>query len=110
MTIYVSPSGDFLQLDKHLERRKGLVADLELLQKGIHPDPLRMKGGVYIDEWTLDTRPVSCLRGYIEGHPSIRSGRMGLTSDIWVWAPEQGYARTLSRYYALGRRASDKGG
>ena len=110
MTIFRSPSGEYLQIDQTLTRLKALVADIERLKDGIHPDPLRIKGAAYIHDWSLASRSVSCLAGYVEGHPSIRSGRMAVTSDIWVWAPEAGYARTLSRYYALGPRAAKTDG
>lgn len=106
MTVFRSPSGEYLQLDRELGRLKALVADLERLKLGIHPDPTLIEGAAYIRDWSLATRSVTCLKGYIEGHPAIRSGRMAVTSDIWVWAPEEGYARTLSRYYALGTRAA----
>ena len=107
MTIVVTPSGNILQLDDHLDRLKTLVADIEQLKSGRHPDLNFIKGSVYAREWVLDTRPVPCLRGYFEGHPHVRSGRMGVTSDLWIWAPDQGYARSLTRYYALGRQGLD---
>ncbi|KAB0679061.1 hypothetical protein [Aureimonas leprariae] len=107
MTIIVSPQGDILGLDDHLDRLKRLVADLEALKLGRHPDPASIEGSAGIRGWVLDTRPAPCLRGHIVGHPDIRDGRMGVTSDLWVWAPDHGYARTLSRWYALGPRDAD---
>lgn len=102
MTIRITPSGEPLQLDEHLDRLRRLVADLESLKSGRLPDPFEIEGSAYIYEWVLDSRPVPCLRGYFEGHPAIRSGRMGVTSDLWVFAPEHGFARTLTRWYKLG--------
>lgn len=106
MTIQVTRSGDFIQLDEHLERVRRLAADLENLKKGQDPDPAVIQGSPYIHQWVLDTRPVPCLRGYIDGHPNVRAGRMAVTSDLWVWAPDHGYARTLSRWYRLGAQGN----
>jgi hypothetical protein len=36
-------------------------------------------------------------------HPTIADGRQGITTGLWVLAPALGYARTVTRFYALGR-------
>lgn len=36
-------------------------------------------------------------------HPTIGDGRQGVTTGLWVLAPNLGYARTITRLYALGR-------
>jgi len=110
MTIQITRSGNIIQLDEHLDRLRRLVADIETLKTGRHPDPSAIEGSAFIHEWRLDSRPAPCLRGYFEGHPKIRSGRMGATSELWVWAPDHGFARTLSRWYKLGSRAREADG
>ncbi|RIY03761.1 hypothetical protein D3218_03220 [Aureimonas flava] len=105
MTIIIQPSGRVFQLDEHLERFKDLVADIETLKAGGDPARLAGENAVHIRDWSMSTRPVPCLRGILEHHPSVRDGRLGETSDLWVWAPEHGVARTLSRWYTLGPRA-----
>lgn len=110
MAIVISPQGDILNLEDHLDRLKSLVADIEGLKSGNHPDVGRIAGTAYIRDWTLDSRPTPCLRGFFEGHPKIRSGRMGITSDVWIFAPHHGYARSLSRWYQLGPRAAGHDG
>ncbi|WAJ30996.1 hypothetical protein [Antarcticirhabdus aurantiaca] len=105
MTITIQPSGRAFQLDEHLERLKALVADIESLKVGGDPARLAEGNAVHIRGWSPSTRPVPCLRGTMEGHPSVRDGRHGETSDLWVWAPDHGVARTLSRWYTLGPSA-----
>ena len=39
--------------------------------------------------------------------PTIRDGGQGLTTGLWVLAPALGYARTISRFYALGQPADN---
>ena len=43
-----------------------------------------------------------CLLGDIQGHPLLRGPRIE-TSELWAFAPELGWARTMSRFYRLGR-------
>jgi hypothetical protein len=40
--------------------------------------------------------------GRMTGHPTC-VGSLSITSGLWVLAPEFGWARTLSRFYRLGR-------
>lgn len=110
MSILVSPGGEVLRLDETLDRLKRLVADIEALKSGRLPDISGIEGSAVIHGWVLDQRPAACLRGYMEGHPTVRPGRMGITSDLWIWAPHHGFARTLSRFYRLGPQADHRGG
>lgn len=106
MTILVLPSGELTQIEDHLDRLRRLVADVEALASGRHPGAAAFATAPVIENWALATRWVPCLTGQFLGHPTIRSGRAGRTSDLWVHAPSLGYARTLSRLYRLGHPAA----
>lgn len=104
MTILVSPSGDLSQVHEHLDRLRRLVADVEALAAGRHPTSSTLADAPVLEDWALAAHPTPCLVGQFLGHPKIRHGRSGKTSDLWVFAPSHGYARTLSRFYRLGDR------
>jgi hypothetical protein len=109
MTILVNPEGALRQLDEHIETLRRLLHDLEELRENGAPSPLSLSVAPYLDEWFPSNRLVPCLAGYPEGHPTCRSGRMARTSDLWVFAPDHGYARTLNRYWRVGKRKVAEG-
>ncbi|KQT58123.1 MULTISPECIES: hypothetical protein [unclassified Aureimonas] len=106
MAILVPPSGEPFQLHEHLNLLKRLVADVEALVDGRHPSQFALSAAPVLERWTLASRSSPCLAGQFLGHPKIRSGRPGFTSDLWIHAPSHGYARTLSRLYRLGDPAT----
>ena len=61
-----------------------------------------------MDYWALALRSKLCPQGQPHGHPTCR-GPLTVSSGIWAWCPEEGWARTLSRYYRLGRRRDEAG-
>ncbi|MBB3998364.1 hypothetical protein [Aureimonas pseudogalii] len=105
MAILVPPSGKPFQLHEHLDLLRRLVADVEALADGRHPGRSAISSAPLLEEWALAYRRSPCLMGQFLGHPKIRSGRAGFTSDLWIHAPSHGYARTLSRLYQLGEHA-----
>ncbi|WP_363321399.1 DUF6634 family protein [Parvibaculum sp.] len=46
-------------------------------------------------------RGIIALQGKVTGHPLL-GVTTAVTSDLCVFAPDLGWARTLSRYYRLG--------
>ncbi|ANY81325.1 hypothetical protein BB934_26450 [Microvirga ossetica] len=47
---------------------------------------------------------MTCLIGAASGHPLLPgTGRVIRTSDLWIMSEEFSCARTLSRWYRLGR-------
>lgn len=106
MAILVPPFGEPFQLHDHLDRLRRLLADVEALAEGRHPTRDTLSGAPVLEEWSLATRGMPCLKGQFLGHPKIRSGRAGITSNLWIHAPSHGYARTLSRFYRLGDPAA----
>lgn len=102
MTILVQPDGTLPLIDEHIDVLRRLLSDLEQLRDRGTPSPSSLADAPFLDEWAFAHRLVPCLNGYPEGHPTCRSGRMARTSDLWVIAPGQRYARTLTRFYRLG--------
>lgn len=89
--------------DAMLDRLKALVADMERVCDGLAernlPDDAPM-----LDQWMIVQRPVSCLVGRSSGHPILAGkGRPIATSDLWLISEDGQWARTLSRWYRLGR-------
>lgn len=82
-------------LVSHLRR---LANDIESLD-GSGPDFGDM---VVIDSWSLAERPVPCLVGGLLGHPTIADRKTARTSELFYFDPEQGLARSFSRWYRLG--------
>ncbi|HAE54214.1 MAG: hypothetical protein CMI62_05710 [Parvibaculum sp.] len=104
MVIYVGRDGvlQTTRLSEQLERMKSLCADLEWLRAGvIRPTPEEIERAPLIDDYAFVQRGVAALQGRIIDHP-ILGTTSAITSDLHVFAPDLGWARTLSRYYRLG--------
>lgn len=89
--------------DTMLDRLKALIADMERVRAGLMekdlPDDAPM-----LDQWMIVQRPVACLAGRSSGHPILMGeGRPIATSDLWLISEDGQWARTLSRWYRLGR-------
>lgn len=87
-----------------IERLLRLVTDLQAIRDGRGPTAATLSDAPILDHWTPWVRPARCLAGYATDHPLLPgTGRPIVTSDLWVLAEDQGWARTLSRWYRLGR-------
>ena len=92
------------------------IASLERLAHDLRTaikDPLRPAAWLtqpnvhlpLLDDWRYSTRPVVCLEGMSTGHPKRPGARRPIrTSELWLISEEFGWARTYSRWYALGNR------
>lgn len=56
-----------------------------------------------ISEWIVAKRAVPILLGTVTGHPSIASGKAAATTEIVFWDEQLRLARTINRWYRLGR-------
>ncbi|MEY9098013.1 hypothetical protein ABIA24_000922 [Sinorhizobium fredii] len=82
-----------------LPRLRSLAADVEKLMRG---EPVSFdEQPVRIDDWVLMRRAVPCLAGTMIGHPTVRDGGAGITSEIYYIDESLGIARSLSRWYRL---------
>ncbi|MCW3477547.1 DUF6634 family protein [Limobrevibacterium gyesilva] len=102
MTIIVGRRhivGDVAGLVARLE---ALVTDLERLATGDRPSIAELARAPLLDPVGFGTRELPCLVGGNQGHPFL-TGPVIKTSDVWALSLDLGWARTLSRYYRLGR-------
>lgn len=96
----------FAEIATDIERLRNLIHDLECIRRGDHPDDATLHGAPVLHDWGLAHRPEACLAGAMHGHPEIADGQPGMTTGVWFIAPHLGYARSLSRFYVLGRPLS----
>jgi hypothetical protein len=104
MTFIIKNGGPAPQLESEIIRLRGLVQALDDIRRGRHPDGATLASCPKLHDWQVIRRPDPCLTGVMFNHPHIPDGRPGVTTGLWVLAPDLGYARTMSRYYALGRQ------
>jgi hypothetical protein len=91
------------------KRWDALLRDIKSLQlsKG-QPEASILKNAPLIENWFVDRRSdgpsLLCLVGNVTGHPRLPDG-ITTTSPLVVVDPALKWARTVGRYYKLGRRA-----
>jgi len=94
---------DHRLLTLEIERLLRLVNDLKAIRDSSGPAPSDLEDAPILGNWERGARPAACLFGSVCHHPTLTGmGRPIGTSDVWVLAPDQGWARTLSRWYRLG--------
>ena len=102
MAFQVSRQGILGDICREIARYEALLADLRNIAAGRLPTNPELETAPLLDFWEMDTAPVPILVGVVQGHPLLQ-GPVIRTTDIQVLAPELGWARTLSRFYRLGR-------
>jgi hypothetical protein len=110
--ISVKSDGTFdrIRVEAEIARLESLLVDLRRLRAGGHPSRAELAAAPSIDQWTMERRAVPCLVGLIQGHPGLPAMSFSATSDVWILDDQRGYARTLSRIYALGLRRGERTG
>ncbi len=98
---------DYNALSRDIERLEALAADFWALASPLDRRQLynsrTMASAPLLEEWRLAVRPMPCLEGLATGHPLLPGNkRLIVTSDLWLFSPELGLARTFSRWYRLG--------
>lgn len=81
-----------------IARLESLVSALERLGDGEMPTEQELATAPLLDPFGIGSRNLPCLVGGNFGHPTSR-GPVIRTLDVWVMAPEQGWARTYGRLY-----------
>jgi len=90
-----------------IERLQRLAVDLMSIRDGRGPTEADLADAPFLEGWSRERRPAFCLVGRAFGHPRLTgAGQPVMTSDLWVLNEEQGWARTISRWYRLGRPLS----
>lgn len=56
-----------------------------------------------ISAWVLAKRTVPVLMGTMAGHPTIKTGNVGFTTEVVYLDQSNHLARTINRWYRLGR-------
>jgi hypothetical protein len=101
------PDADFV---RQMERLAALAADVESIHRGVPPETMAGADAPILDRWILGQRLVPCLAGLSTGHPELAGqNRLIGTSDLWLLSKDRSWARTLSRWYRLGRPAERSG-
>lgn len=91
--------------DYQLARLIALVDDMKEIRSGVSPERFAADPPI-LERWMLANRPVPCLAGLSFGHPLLPGeARPVATSDLCLIADDHSWARTLSRWYRLGRPA-----
>lgn len=85
-------------------RVHALSADLRRIHLGLSPTAEELAAAPVIEDWIMGYRIEPALVGKVVGHPELVDGPV-TTSGIYLLDVEFGFARTLSRYYNLGRPA-----
>lgn len=105
MTFDPHDTGRDTRFDRELTRLRALVDDMEAIRSGMSPERLAGDAPI-LDHWMLTHRPEACLAGRSTGHPKLQgAARPIVTSDLWLMSKDRLWARTLSRWYRLGRPA-----
>jgi hypothetical protein len=94
-------AAEILDLADSLER---LAADLRRLVSGEAPTAADLDEAPLLDRYALAVRSEPCLGGIATGHPHIETGHRIFTSGIYAISESEGWARSLSRFYKLGKR------
>lgn len=66
-------------------------------------DPRMLAGAPFLDEYALIPQPAAGLTGIVTGHPRIADGHRCISTQVFHIDTERGVARTLNRWYRLGR-------
>ncbi len=106
MTIMIGRHGIVGDIRDEVARLEALTLDLSRIADGHMPSPAALEGAPLLDPYNFATRPRPCLIGGIHGHPTLK-GPLSVTSEVWAFAPDFGWARTLSRFYQLGRQLGE---
>ena len=104
MPIIVDHHAVVGDLASEIARLEALLADLERIGSGNLPTPAELAQAPLLDPFGFGTRELPCLIGGNHGHPLL-CGPVIKTTELWAFAPALGWARTLSRFYRLGRIA-----
>ena len=99
--LFVTRNGVDRDAGEALRCIQALSTDLAKIADGHLPGP-ELADAPFLDNYAPTFRMAPCLTGMVQGHPSVNQPAV-LTSNLWAYAPELGWARTLFRYYRLGK-------
>ncbi|MQB22586.1 hypothetical protein DXT90_18335 [Agrobacterium tumefaciens] len=99
--MFSHPLGlEFSAPEEMIEIYRNLANDLERVgQDG----PESIVPEVSISDWIIAKRAVPIIVGTVLGHPTVTDGKPAATTEIIYWDEHWQLARTLNRWYRLGR-------
>ncbi len=83
-----------------IEVYRRLAEDLERVGRN---GPESIAPDTSISDWVIAKRAVPILLGTVLGHPHVKDGKPAATTEIVYWDEHWQLARTLTRWYRLGR-------
>ena len=101
MPIFVGREGICGDIFHDIGRVERLLSNLDVIAQGELPSKQDLSSAPFIDAWMVALRPVPCLIGTCSNHPRL-NGPVVTTTDLWVFAPDLGWAKTLPRFCRLG--------
>jgi hypothetical protein len=91
-------------------RVRVLLADMERILAGAPPETTVSEEPPLLDHWILGNMLTPSLVGLATGHPALPGvNRAIATSPVLLMSDDMTWARTLSRWYRLGRPAERTG-
>jgi hypothetical protein len=97
-------------IDLQVERLLSLAFDMQRVRDGAFPREVDLVAAPILDRWRVAEWTLPCLVGLSSGHPKLPGdNRLIRTSDLWLLSEDRTWARTLSRWYQLGRPAGHVG-
>lgn len=89
---------------------RALAADMDRLAAGTYPTEADLDAAPILDRYQPNATLAPVLCGAVTGHPILcGTERLIRTSPVHLLDPIQGWARTFSRLYRLGRPAGGAG-
>lgn len=107
--IHVDETGVPAWIDREIEELEGLAADLRRIRNRTGPTADELEQAPLIDRYQFFERASLFFEGYITGHPRFGK-RLAHTTQVWVFAPRLGWARTSQRFYRLGAAKDENDG
>jgi hypothetical protein len=97
-------------LDDEIEILRRLLADLRRIRAGTGPTAGELADAPVLDGWAPSLRLETCLAGEVRAHPLLGDRRLISTSELFAIDPRGMWARTYSRFYALGAASIKRSG
>ena len=110
MLLFNEGRGAGEQLAAETARIGALLSDMERILEGVLPETLVNEEPPLLDRWLLGNVLTPALVGLSTGHPALPgTNRPIATSQVFLMSADMSWARTLSRWYRLGRPAERSG-
>jgi hypothetical protein len=93
-----------------IEKLRRLASDLARIRAGKGPTAAELENAPLLDGWSVVVRPAHCLGGAVRGHPRLGDRPLIATTEVFAIDPVRGWARTYSRFYALGATLEERTG